>query len=496
MVQHGRGQRPREPVGVIVEFALALCKSLIPHGRPNRDFAARASIHRSSTQSCALRGAPLTRYNRDYVTQKCRAAMDQLRVNIRQGKGQLLNDDTIFDQVEAQIELESRPGHIRVVNATGTILHTNLGRALLSQAADRRDRRGGRPPVNLEYDLAAGERGEREETLEQLFVNLTGAEAATVVNNNAAAVLLVAEHLGPGQRSDRLARRADRDRRRLSHSRDHGQERRDPARSRHDQSHPSGGLRERHQRQHRAAAEGPHQQLQSRRLHRRSRLWRVVAIGRQHHLPVMEDLGSGALIDLSLYGLPKEPLVGERIAAGADVVTFSGDKILGGPQAGLMVGRSDLIGRMNKNPSATRPALRQADARRPRSDAAPLPPVARHRRRDSDAASLHPLHRRSPRHGPVGSAEAQRTALGDGLSAVIAKTRHRRSAAAPCRRKNCRRWSSPSRTRNAAPTPSPINFDSRSANHRPHPRRRFPSRPKNDLRRQRPSSTVSNDVGL
>jgi len=79
--------------------------------------------------------ALLTRFNRDYVTQKCRGALDQLRANIRQGKGQLLNDDAILDQVEAQIDLESRPGHIRVVNATGTILHTNLGRALLSQAA-------------------------------------------------------------------------------------------------------------------------------------------------------------------------------------------------------------------------------------------------------------------------------------------------------------------------------------------------------------------------
>ena len=159
--------------------------------------------------------ALLTRYNRDYVTQKCRAALDQLRANIRQGKNQLLNDDAILDQVEAQIELESRPGHIRVVNATGTILHTNLGRALLSQAAiDAMVAVAGKP-INLEYDLAAGKRGKREETLEQLLVDLTGAEAATVVNNNAAAVLLGLNSSGPGKRSDRLARRADRDRRRI-----------------------------------------------------------------------------------------------------------------------------------------------------------------------------------------------------------------------------------------------------------------------------------------
>jgi L-seryl-tRNA(Ser) seleniumtransferase len=97
----------------------------------------------------------LTRYNRDYVTQKCRTALDQLRANIRQGKGQLLDDDAILDQVEARIESESRPGHIRVVNATGTILHTNLGRALLSQAAIDAMVAVAATPINLEYDLAA-----------------------------------------------------------------------------------------------------------------------------------------------------------------------------------------------------------------------------------------------------------------------------------------------------------------------------------------------------
>ena len=94
--------------------------------------------------------ALLIRYNRDYVTQKFRAALDQLRANIRQGKGQLLNDDAILDQVEAQIEMESRPGHIRVVNATGTILHTNLGRALLSRAA-----------IDAVIDMAGGADDER-----------------------------------------------------------------------------------------------------------------------------------------------------------------------------------------------------------------------------------------------------------------------------------------------------------------------------------------------
>ena len=293
--------------------------------------------------------ALLTRYNRDYVTQKCRAALDQLRANIRQGKSQLLNDDAILDQVEAQIELESRPGHIRVVNATGTILHTNLGRALLSQAAiDAMVAVAGKP-INLEYDLAAGKRGKREETLEQLLVDLTGAEAATVVNNNAAAVLLGLNSLAQGKevivsrgelieiggafripeimaKSGAILREVG------ATNRTH------PADYENAINENTALLLKVHTSNYKVVGFTAEVTLEQ-----------MVAIGKKHNLPVMEDLGSGALIDLSLYGLSKEPLVGERIAAGADVVTFSGDKILGGPQAGLMVGKKELIGKMNKN---------------------------------------------------------------------------------------------------------------------------------------------------
>ena len=293
--------------------------------------------------------ALLTRYNRDYVTQKCRAALDQLRVNIRQGKGQLINDDAILDQVEAQIAFESRPGHVRVVNATGTILHTNLGRALLSQAAiDAMVAVAGRP-INLEYDLVAGKRGKREETLEQLLVDLTGAEAATVVNNNAAAVLLALNSLAQGKevivsrgelieiggafripeimaKSGAILREVG------ATNRTH------PADYENAINENTALLLKVHTSNYKVVGFTAEVSLEQ-----------MVAIGRKNKLAVMEDLGSGALIDLSKYGLPKEPLVGERIAAGADVVTFSGDKILGGPQAGLMVGKKDLIGRMNKN---------------------------------------------------------------------------------------------------------------------------------------------------
>ncbi|HEX7227015.1 MAG TPA: L-seryl-tRNA(Sec) selenium transferase, partial [Candidatus Binatia bacterium] len=144
----------------------------------------------------------LARYNRDYIIQKCRDALDQARIEIRQGKSSaesVVKDEALAARVETKIAAESRPALVRVVNATGTILHTNLGRALLSQAATDAVVAVAGSPVNLEYDLAAGKRGRREEAIEALLIELTGAEAATVVNNNAAAVLLALNSLAEGR---------------------------------------------------------------------------------------------------------------------------------------------------------------------------------------------------------------------------------------------------------------------------------------------------------
>ena len=297
------------------------------------------------------RGAALlSRYNHDYVAQKCREALDRLRAGIRKGTIGDLGDDAILDQIEHCITAESRPGHIRVVNATGTILHTNLGRALLSQAAIDAMLAVAGNPINLEYDLAAGKRGKREETLERLLVELTGAEAATVVNNNAAAVLLALNTLAEGRevivsrgelieiggafripeimaRSGAILREVG------ATNRTH------PADYENAISEKTALLLKVHTSNYKVVGFTAEVSLEQ-----------MVAIGKKHKLPVMEDLGSGALIDLSKYGLPKEPIVSERIRAGVDAVTFSGDKILGGPQAGLMVGGKDLIGRMNRNP--------------------------------------------------------------------------------------------------------------------------------------------------
>ena len=295
--------------------------------------------------------ALLSRYNREYIIGKCREIVDELRADLKQGSGRLdeLREEAILARVENRVLAESQPGHIRVVNATGTILHTNLGRAVLPQAAIDAMTAVAGHPVNLEYDLAAGKRGRREETLEKLLVELTGAEAGTVVNNNAAAVLLGLNTLADGKevivsrgelieiggafripeimaKSGAILREVG------STNRTHPEDYEKAI------NEKTALLLKVHTSNYKVVGFTSQVTLEQ-----------LVAIGQKRAVPVMEDLGSGALLDLSQYGLPKEPMVSERIQAGADVLTFSGDKILGGPQAGLMVGKKSFISRMNKN---------------------------------------------------------------------------------------------------------------------------------------------------
>jgi L-seryl-tRNA(Ser) seleniumtransferase len=296
--------------------------------------------------------ALLARYNREHVARHCREALAGIRASLRAGASRDggSGDAEILARVEAQLEAGSAPRLRRVVNATGTVLHTNLGRAVLARAAIDAVALAAGESVNLEYDLDRGGRGRREALVESLLCGLTGAEAATVVNNNAAAVLLALNTLA--DRKEVVVSRGElieiggsfRIPEILAKS---GAVLREVGTT--NRTHPDD--------YERAIGAGTALLLKVHASNYRIigfsaevDLAALVAIGRRRGVPVMEDLGSGALLDLSRYGLPKEPVVAERIAAGADVVAFSGDKVLGGPQAGLLVGRRDLVAAMTRNP--------------------------------------------------------------------------------------------------------------------------------------------------
>jgi L-seryl-tRNA(Ser) seleniumtransferase len=237
-----------------------------------------------------------------------------------------------------------------VVNATGVVLHTNLGRALLSPLALARLGTVAGRYSNLELDIDTKERGSRYSHVEGLLARLAGAEAALVVNNNAAAVLLALETLAHGRevvvsRGELIEiggefRIPDIMRRSGARLREVGTTNRTHLRDYAEAIGPETALLLKvHTSNYRVVgftADVPSPAL--------------VALGRERGLPVMEDLGSGCFVDLRPSGFPHEPTVPEVVTAGVDVVTFSGDKLLGGPQAGLVVGRAELVRRLERNP--------------------------------------------------------------------------------------------------------------------------------------------------
>jgi L-seryl-tRNA(Ser) seleniumtransferase len=283
-----------------------------------------------------------------------RTALAALRHQLLQEESQLgpqdVDEAAILSRMGTLVDAAMQPNLRRTVNATGIVIHTNLGRSLLSCEAIANLSTVAGHYSNLEFDLAEGRRGSRYSAVEDLLCEITGAEAGLAVNNNAGAVLIALETLARGR--EVIVSRGE--------LVEIGGAFRIP-----DVMSKSGALlrevgttNRTHLRDY-AGAVGEKTALLL-KVHQSNfaitgftkavPLKELVDLGRQHRLPVMEDLGSGTFVDFRRYGLPYEPTVQESVASGADVVTFSGDKLLGGPQAGIIVGKRAVLDAIKKNP--------------------------------------------------------------------------------------------------------------------------------------------------
>ena len=289
-------------------------------------------------------------HGHDAVRAAARSILDEVRTQLRAGETPELKVAAVAARASALLTLNGEATIRPVFNLTGTIVHTNLGRAVLPESARDAIAAVATQACNLEYDLTAGKRGDRDSHVEPLLCKLTGAESATVVNNNAAAVLLVLNSLA-------LAREVPVSRGQLieigdafripdimvrsgaylvevgttnrTHARDY-ETAITPATAALMQVHTSNYI-----------VQGFTKEVS---------LSELADIAHAHGLPLICDLGSGTLVDLAAYGLPREMTVTEVLEAGADLVTFSGDKLLGGPQAGLIVGKTEYLKVIKRNP--------------------------------------------------------------------------------------------------------------------------------------------------
>jgi L-seryl-tRNA(Ser) seleniumtransferase len=286
------------------------------------------------------------------IKQSIREELEFLRQNILAGKKTGKSDlarKRLLGQIRKRLNKKLGPNFKRVINATGVVIHTNLGRSILPENARKALVEAGTRYSNLEFDLVTGKRGSRYSLVEQLLCDLTGAEAALVVNNNAAAVLLVLDTLAKGKEvivsrgqlveiggSFRIPEVMVKSGAELVEV---------------------GATNRTHLKDYEAAINEETAMLL--KVHasnfkmvgftKEVPVEDLVELAGRHKLLVMEDLGSGCFIDMSRYGLRKEPTVQETVKAGVDVVTFSGDKLLGGPQAGLIVGKRNIIDCIKRN---------------------------------------------------------------------------------------------------------------------------------------------------
>ena len=297
--------------------------------------------------------AALAQCGHELVTSVLRDTVDTARARLRAEGGsasEACSHEALLASAAREIAALLAPSLKRVFNLTGTVLHTNLGRAPLPPEAIAAMTAVASGASNLEYDLASGRRGDRDVHVEQWICRLTGAEAATVVNNNAAAVFLTLNTLarqkevlvsrgelveigGAFRIPDVMARAGARLVEVGTTNRTHATDFSTAITPRsalimkvHTSNYMIAGF----------TSVVPEVEL--------------AALAHAANLALVVDLGSGTLIDLAQFGLPREPTVASSIAAGADLVTFSGDKLLGGPQAGIVAGRRDLIARLKRNP--------------------------------------------------------------------------------------------------------------------------------------------------
>ena len=291
-------------------------------------------------------------YGRDIVVEAIRGEMEELRAFIGTCEAEDEAEERIAnlkDAILLRAEKMLQPNMKKVINATGTILHTNLGRAPISQEHMKHIAEIATGYSNLEYNLNAGKRGERYSHFEELLCKITGAEAAMAVNNNAAAVMLVLSSLGKGgevvvsrgelieiggkfrvpdvmeQSGATLVEVGTTNKTHFSDYEDAINEN-------------TAALLKVHTSNYRIVGFTESVGIDS-----------LVELSQKHDIPIIEDLGSGVLVDLSKYGITYEPTVQDSIRAGADVVCFSGDKLLGGPQAGIIIGKKKYIDKMKKN---------------------------------------------------------------------------------------------------------------------------------------------------
>jgi L-seryl-tRNA(Ser) seleniumtransferase len=297
--------------------------------------------------------ALIAQFGRPLVTEAIRDLLESYRgkLNGTPPAASAPFDEHVFvGACAALLQARIQPSLKPVFNLTGTVLHTNFGRALMPKGAAEAVMQAMTRPVNLEFDLGGGARGERDSHVERWLTRLTGAEAAVVVNNNAAAVYLALNTLalkkevlvsrgelieigGAFRMPDIMARAGCKLREVGTTNRTHLKDYAAAMSARtaaimkvHTSNYAIQGFT--------AAVAEPE----------------LATLAREHGLPFIVDLGSGMLVNLEAYGLPHEPTPRETMAHGANLVTFSGDKLLGGPQAGLIVGKKELVARIRKNP--------------------------------------------------------------------------------------------------------------------------------------------------